>query len=118
MQRGCVVLAVGWAVLGLAAVAPPGVTESTRMCNASDGALSIEGLASTPDGALLIGFRNPITDDGKALVARLKNPDQVVAGQPAEFGKPITLDLGGLGIRSMERRGDEYLIVAGRHGEG
>jgi hypothetical protein len=83
----------------------------------ADGALSIEGLASTPDGELLIGFRNPITE-GKALVARLKNPDEVVAGQPARFGKPIKLDLGRLGIRSMERQGDDYVIVAGRHDQG
>ena len=83
----------------------------------AEGALSIEGLASTPDGELLIGFRNPITE-GKALVARLKNPREVVAGQSAEFGTPITLDLGHLGIRSMERRGDDYVIVAGRHDEG
>lgn len=80
------------------------------------GALSIEGLASTPDGKLLIGFRNPVVD-GKALVSRLKNPGEVIAGQPAKFGKPILLDLGGLGIRSMERRGNEYIIVAGPYGE-
>jgi hypothetical protein len=83
----------------------------------ADGALSIEGLAATPDGELLIGFRNPITG-GKALVARMKNPHEVVAGKPARFGKPIELDLGGLGIRSMERRGDDYVIVAGRHDAG
>jgi hypothetical protein len=82
-----------------------------------EGALSIEGLASTPDDELLIGFRNPIIE-GKALVARLKNPHEVVAGRPAEFGKPIKLDLGHLGIRSMERRGEDYTIVAGRHDGG
>jgi hypothetical protein len=83
----------------------------------ADGALSIEGLASTPDGELLIGFRNPIPQ-GMALVARLKNPHKVIAGQPAKFGKPIRLDLGGLGIRSLERRGNDYVIVAGRHDAG
>lgn len=80
----------------------------------SDGALSIEGLASTSDGDLLIGFRNPVPG-GKALVARLKKPQRVVKGRPARFGKPIELDLGGLGIRSIERRNDHYVIVAGRH---
>jgi hypothetical protein len=83
----------------------------------ADGALSIEGLASTPDGELLIGFRNPITER-KALVARLKNPREVVAGQPAQFGEPSKLDLGGLGIRSMERQGVDYVIVAGPHDQG
>src|SRR4029077_2770349 len=50
----------------------------------AEGALSIEGLAATPDGELLIGFRNPIPE-GKALVARLKNPREVIAGQAARF---------------------------------
>jgi hypothetical protein len=81
-------------------------------------ALSIEGLAATPDGGLLIGFRNPIPD-GKALLVPLKNPGEVIRGKPARFGDPIFLDLGGLGIRSIERAADGlYLIVAGRHDEG
>jgi len=83
----------------------------------ADGALSIEGLASTPDGELLIGFRNPVTE-GRALVARLKNPEEVVASQPAKFGKPINLDLGRRGIRSMERQGNHYVIIAGPHDQG
>jgi len=36
----------------------------------SPGGLNIEGLCATPDGQLLIGFRNPIPD-GKALIAPL-----------------------------------------------
>lgn len=84
-----------------------------------EGALSIEGLAATPDGGLLIGFRNPIPE-GKALVARLENPGEVIRGKEARFGAPIRLDLGGLGVRSLESRPDgaEYLIVAGAFGEG
>lgn len=83
-----------------------------------EGALSIEGLAATADGGLLIGFRNPIPK-GKALLVPLKNPGEVLAGKPARFGDPIFLDLGGLGVRSIERVGPEkYLIVAGRHDEG
>jgi hypothetical protein len=39
----------------------------------------------------------------------------VVAGRSAEFGNPIKLDLGRLGIRSMERWGEDYIIVAGRY---
>jgi hypothetical protein len=31
------------------------------------GGLNIEGLAATPDGQLLIGFRNPLSE-GKALL--------------------------------------------------
>lgn len=80
----------------------------------SAGALNIEGLCATPDGTLLIAFRNPIPD-GKALLVPLKNPQQVVAGESPELDDPIRLSLDGLGVRSIEycqaRR--SYLVVAG-----
>ena len=76
------------------------------------GGLNIEGLAATPEGYLLIGFRNPIPD-GLALVVPVKNPRQVVKGKKPKFGKPIRLDLDSRGIRSIERVGSGYLIVAG-----
>ena len=82
------------------------------------GALSIEGLAATPEGQLLIGFRNPIPQE-KALLVPLLNPGGLIEGRGARFGEPILLDLGGLGIRSIERCGDQYLIVGGtRDGRG
>lgn len=82
------------------------------------GGLNIEGLTTTPKGELLIGFRNPIIQ-GKALLIPLKNPRKLVEkkGTKANFGKPIELDLGGLGIRSIEYWEPEqcYLIVAGAY---
>jgi hypothetical protein len=78
------------------------------------GALNIEGLTSTPDGQLLIGFRNPIPQ-GRALLVPLLNPEQVIQGLRARFGDPIQLDLGGFGIRSMGRDKDNHLIIAGSH---
>lgn len=92
------------------------------------GGLSIEGLSSSPDGGLLIGFRNPLgggkTVDGflvggKALIAKLLNPLEVIEGQPATFDDPIKLDLGGFGIRSLEyyEAKNIYLIVAGVYHE-
>jgi len=84
----------------------------------SAGGLNIEGLTITPKGHLLIGFRNPIIQ-GKALLLPLKNPRKLVEkkGTKANFGKPIELDLGGLGIRSIEywQREQCYLIVAGAY---
>ncbi len=74
--------------------------------------LNIEGLTATPDGHLLIGFRNPIPD-GKALLIPLLNPVDVIEDSPARLGDPILLDLGGLGIRSIGYHKDRYLIVAG-----
>ena len=81
------------------------------------GGLNIEGLAATPEGRLLIGFRNP-RPEGKALIVPFENPDAVVAGtaKKARFGDPVLLDLGQRGIRSIDWIGDRYLIVAGPSG--
>ena len=70
------------------------------------GGLNIEGLAATPYGRLLVGFRNPLRE-GRALVVPLDNPAELLAGKSARpvFGRPALLDLGGRGIRSMERMG-------------
>lgn len=76
------------------------------------GALNIEGLAATPEGHLLIGFRNPVPR-GRALVVRLLNPSELLGGSRARFGAPQLLDLDGMGIRSLERVGELYLIIAG-----
>jgi hypothetical protein len=53
-----------------------------------------------------------------ALLLRLENPGEVVQGAPARFGPHLTLDLGGQGIRSIERHGDSYYVVAGPPGKG
>jgi len=87
-----------------------------RPGKAKDG-LNIEGLAATPNGTLLIGFRNPLPQ-GKALVAPLTNPGGVLAGEAARFGDPVLLELGGLGIRSLEMVNGSLLIVAGPSGPG
>ena len=78
---------------------------------------NIEGLAATPDEHLLIGFRNP-RPGKEAVVITLKNPAEVVdEGKKPDFGKPKLLDLGGRGIRSIERINNTYVIVAGPHGD-
>jgi Protein of unknown function (DUF3616) len=82
------------------------------------GGLNIEGLTSTPQGGLLIAFRNPLPD-GKALLVPLENPKEVVEGKAAKLGQPILLSLDGLGVRSIEYFAPiaKYLIVAGPHGD-
>jgi uncharacterized protein DUF3616 len=67
----------------------------------SIGGLNIEALAATPDGKILIGFRNPIPA-GKALILPMENPVEILKGSRARLGAPIELDLGGLGVRGME----------------
>src|SRR6266542_1642898 len=85
---------------------------AARLAPKLPGGLNIEGLSATPDGHLLLGFRNPIPR-GLALVVPLLNPADLIEGNPAKFGKPILLDLGGLGVRSMGLGDDKYLIIAG-----
>lgn len=84
----------------------------------AEGGLNIEGLCTTPDNQLLIGFRNPIRD-GKALVLPLENPEELIQKEDssARFGNPIDLDLGGLGIRSIEywETHKLYIIAAGSY---
>jgi hypothetical protein len=85
-----------------------------------DGGLSIEGLASTPDGDLLIGLRSPLIG-GRALLLPLLNSEAIVDKQAtAKFGDPIYLELDGLGVRSIDywhaRR--SYLMIAGPIGGG
>jgi hypothetical protein len=88
------------------------LAEASRRAAEAPGGLNIEGLAMTPNGGVLVGFRNPL-HEGRALVVPLDNPAQMIEGERAKLGTPIELDLGGRGIRSMELVGSSYLIVAG-----
>ncbi|MCH8924186.1 MAG: DUF3616 domain-containing protein, partial [Planctomycetes bacterium] len=103
--------------LGLAEASRPSEPRVPEL-NPKDKGINLEGLTATADGsALLIGLRNPRPQD-KAIVLKLTNPAAVVdEGKPAEFGKPVLLDLGGLGIRGMEysKQHGGYLISAGHH---
>ncbi len=82
------------------------------------GGLNIEGLCATPEGGLLIAFRNPVPK-GMALLVPLENPEEVIMGQRARLGNPICLPLGGLGIRAIAyvETQDTYLIIAGPPGQ-
>jgi len=88
--------------------------EAWKLPPEAPGGFNIEGLASNAAGDLLIGLRNPLVE-GKAIILRLTNPGKIIAGQRAKFGDPILVDLGGRGIRSLERipGSGRLLIVAG-----
>lgn len=92
------------------------LAEASKRAAEATGGLNIEGLAATPEGRLLVGFRNPLRE-GRALVVPIDNPAEVVAGARARLGAPIELDLGGRGIRSLERVGSAYYVVAGPVGD-
>lgn len=92
--------------------------EAARLVPKEAGALNIEGLSATPDGYLLIGFRNPIPG-GHALLIPLLNPNEVIEGKPARFDPAVQLDLGGLGIRDIAYHEGFYIIIGGSwHGGG
>jgi hypothetical protein len=91
-----------------------GLAQASKHAPKAEGALNIEGLTATPEGHLIIGFRNPIPD-GKALLVRLLNPADLLSGGKPQFGDPVLLDLAGLGIRAIEFWRDRYLIVGGSH---
>lgn len=59
---------------------------------------------------------DPLPEE-RALVVPLRNPREVIdTGAKPVFGDLIRLNLGGRGIRSMERVGNEVLISAGPFG--
>jgi len=82
-----------------------------------DGGINLEGLAATPEGGLLIGFRSPVPA-GRALLVPLENPKEIMTGQAARLGQPILLDLDTLGIRDLAWSGREWFCIAGRSGGG
>lgn len=97
---------------------PFNLAAASRRAPKSAAALNIEGLCATPEGHLLLGFRNPIPA-GQALLVPLLNPAELIEGKAARFGAPRQLDLNGLGIRSLTRVGNRYFIIAGSYdGEG
>jgi hypothetical protein len=85
-----------------------------------EGAINIEGLSAWQGGQLLIGFRNPLKE-GKAVLVPIENPADLISGkdQAAKLGDPISLDLGGRGIRSIEfwEQRQIFLILAGPMGK-
>lgn len=81
---------------------------------ANEKAIDIEGLAPAPDGGLLIGLREPMTDGALAYLITLTNPAAVVnGGRVPIFSAPHQLALDGLAVRGLTRMGERYLIVAG-----
>lgn len=99
--------------------------EAHPIVRAAGGDFNIEGLAASPDGALLVGLREPKLKrkrpDGPgkiemALVVPVLNPQDLLQGRRAALGAVEVLDLDGGGIRSLEYdpAGKRYLVLAGR----
>ena len=76
-------------------------------------ALNIESLAAD-GGKLWIGFRNPKTKNNETLLVPLLNPTEIIKEDGrAQLGDPVTLKLGGLGVRDMAAWNDGFLIIVG-----
>lgn len=88
-----------------------GLQEAAAKAPKEPGGLSIEAITDTPQGTLLVGFRNPLIE-GKALVATILNPEEVLRGREAEFGNPLLLDLAGNGIRGMTSHENDFILAA------
>jgi hypothetical protein len=93
------------------------LAQGSELAPKEPGGLNIEGMTERIGGGVFIGFRNPIPEK-RALLFTLLNPEKLIHGARAEFGDPITLDLGGLGVRSLSSWHNRYLIVAGHHSAG
>jgi hypothetical protein len=100
---------------GITANAASGIPER-------DAGVSIEGLTFSPDSsAMWLGFRAPVTGGSnvhEALIVPLTNYDAVLnSGATPALGTAIQLDLGGRGIRSIDKNAaGQYIIIAGPTG--
>jgi hypothetical protein len=92
-----------------------GFVEGSRQAPKTEGALNIEALTDTPEGDLLIGFRNPVFE-GRAIIIPLLNPEEVILGHQASFGDALLLNLGGLGLRGIGSMKDGYYVIGGPSG--
>jgi len=94
-----------------------GLEEAATLPPQDEGGLNIEGLAATPEGHLLVGFRNPIPKH-KALIVRIENPAGLIEERDsaAKLSVGGLLDLDRLGIRALEYspRLRAYVVIAGR----
>ena len=83
--------------------------------------LNIEGLAPWGTDGVLVGFRNPIRDQ-LALAVPVLNPVALTSGTATKalLGDPVTLRLGGAGIRAFEfvPQLGVYFILAGDVADG
>lgn len=115
---------LGANALGFAASSAEGVDSKTPA------GFNIEGLSIAPDNSTAyVAFRAPQLPTSartQALIVPVRDFASLVAGAApgsrmagsASFGAPILIDLGGRGIRSLERNvAGQYLIIAGPAGD-
>jgi hypothetical protein len=105
------------AILAEPQFADLGLQAATALPPGASGGLNIEGMTARAEGGVWIGFRSPTVGE-RAIVLPLFDPLELIAGEPARFGPPVLLDLGGAGIRSLSHWRGQYLIVGGHYAHG
>jgi hypothetical protein len=93
------------------------LAKAAELAPKAPGGLNLEGMTERKEGGVWLGFRNPIPK-GRALLVPLLNPEELIEGKAARLGDPLTLDLGGLGVRSLSSYHGRYLIMAGDFDQG
>ncbi len=111
------VLGVGRDMTKILAVSPElgelGIHAAEGIPPKAPGGTNIEGLAASPKGTLYLGFRNPVPD-GRALIVEIGGLEKFVAGGGGPLlrsFKRVSLD--GQGIRSLESRADDLIVLTG-----
>jgi hypothetical protein len=95
------------------ALAPFDLAKAATLAPKDEGALNIESIAADGD-KLWIGFRNPKSKAGEALLVPLLNPTEIIeSGARAKLGGPLLLHLSGLSVRDVVAWNDGFLIIAG-----
>lgn len=89
--------------------------EAAALLPVKAGGLNLEGMTATPDGGILIGFREPLFE-GKAIVVLIQNPTEMVRGARPRLAAPSVLNLGGGGVRGISWWRGKYLIASGAEG--
>ena len=105
-STGALVGAPQWISLRPMLERDPIVGPFTRI-PAGENGVNLEGLAAAEDGGLYLGFRSPVLREGFVPVMRTtwREPSPASAGL-------LLLDLGGRGIRSLERVRGGFLVLA------
>jgi len=98
------------------AAAYPRLARSTEVIDVkNDGGLNIEAIAFDRDQMMWVGFRSPLAK-GRAILVQIRNPKTMfAAGESADVGELVQLDLEKSGVRAMvyDPKLDTFLIIAG-----
>lgn len=83
------------------------VMSDVRALSPVDGGLNIEGM-TWAQGKLFLGLRAPLTNNGEAIILQVKN-----ALTNPEVERVHVLPLNGKGVRGLETKNDQIMVLSG-----